>query len=166
MRSVAAMAVAFLATAALAAPPSDPDKADRYCEDLARSGDASIAPEERVWFSENCVCREDIGCGMLGSARWTQRSDDARVKEEKRLAEERKVEAEASAAQARVSKSACAAYAACLRANASKVQACDEAETSFEYACSATIRDVETCGGAVQAMRATPDKAECIDTFR
>ncbi len=166
MRSVAAMAVAFLASAALAAPPTDPDRADEYCEDLARSGDASIDPAERVWFSENCICREDVGCGMLGSARWTRRTDAARAKEEKRLAEERKADAEASAAQARVSKGACAAYATCLRANAAKVQACDEAETAFEYACSATIRDVETCVGAVQAMRAAPDKAECIDTFR
>ncbi len=156
----------LVATAALAAPPTDPDKADKLCEEIGSDADTSLPPDERLWFGENCTCREPIGCGLVGSPRWQKRSDAARAKELERMEAERQAEQRAGAEAVKQAQSSCARYVTCLRGNAAKVDACDEQESAFEYDCSGSLRDVEACVDRVQALRAAPEKAECADPVR
>ena len=167
MRILAVVLPAVLvATSAAAAPPTDPEKADELCEDIGASADTSLPPAERLWFGDNCTCREPVGCGMIESARWQKRSAVARAKMTAEMEAERQAEERAAAAALKLARTSCARYVTCLRGNAAKVDACDEQEAEFEYDCSAATRDVEACVDRIRAQRGTPDKAECADPFR
>jgi len=166
MRVLLAVAMAAHAgTAGAADFPTDPDRADKLCQEIGESASPDISPEERVWFGETCTCRDPIGCGIPASPRWQRRAEAERRKEEDREAAVRKEQEQANAARAKGAKASCARFLECLRGNPANLGACEAAETDFEYECSATVRDVHGCGQVIRAMRESPSKAACGGPF-
>ena len=165
------MAVAcMLALAGAAAGASDyptsPNDRDELCQELGGSRDASTKPKDLLWFSENCVCDEDIGCGYASSQRLAGRREafakaDARRQEEgRRAAAERDVDARKEA------QGSCAAWIDCLRGPGNDAQACRAAEAAFEYDCSSGLRDFEACGQLIDALKRSPAQADCAGALK
>jgi hypothetical protein len=162
MKPALACLLAILAGVAAASDyPTDPNDRDELCEEIGAAKDASAPPKDRLWFSENCTCEEEIGCGYASSRRFGERRKAAGQAEAKRLDAERKANAARDAEDLIVARETCSAYVACLRENAQSFQACDRVEARFEYDCSSGLRDHEACGRAVDVLRRNPAQADC-----
>jgi hypothetical protein len=166
MRVLAVALVAALQAGPVAAQaPADPEKADKECQDIGESPSPSMSAEERRWFGEACTCREPIGCGYLGSARWEKRNEAERKKEADRLAAEQKELEQAAAAATRQAREACTKFQGCLAGKPGE-GTCTDLEAPFEYDCAAGLRDHEACVLFIAKMREQPAKVDCAATFR
>jgi len=167
--TLAAALTLLLAFPAMAGEyPTKPDDMDELCQSIGGSNDPSTAPRDRIWFSENCLCMEDVGCGVPGSPRYVARLEvvrrraaaefqaevDRQAALEKELAA-RRVEALKEARQA------CVPLADCFQRNGATPQACEAMATQFEYDCSASLRDSEACGQAMRAASPGGSSAPC-----
>jgi hypothetical protein len=150
---------------AVAQAPTDPEKADKECQDIGESPSPSMSAEERRWFGEACTCREPIGCGYVGSVRWEKRNEAERKKEADRAAAEQKELEQAAAAATRQAREACTRFQACLAGKPGE-GACQDLEAPFEYDCAAGLRDHEACGLFIAKMREQPAKVDCAATFK
>ncbi|MGA8891948.1 MAG: hypothetical protein WB493_10290 [Anaeromyxobacteraceae bacterium] len=164
---ILAVALAAFASSGIAAAqaPTDPEKADKECQEIGESPSPSLSAEERRWFGEACTCRDPIGCGYLGSARWEKRNEAERKKEADRVAAEKKELDQAAAEATREAREACTRFQACLVGKPGE-GACQELEAPFEYDCAAGLRDHEACGQFIAKMREQPAKIDCAATFR
>jgi len=163
--AVALVASLWSGTAA-AQVPTDPEKADKECQDIGESPSPNLSAEERRWFGEACTCREPVGCGHVGSARWEKRNEAERKKEADRLAAEQKELDQAAVAATRQAREACSRFQACLVGKPGDGTACQEQEAPFEYDCAAGLRDHEACGLFIAKMREQPAKVDCAVTFK
>ena len=162
MKPAVACLLTVLAGAAFASDyPTHPSEMDELCEEIGGSRDASAPPKDRLWFSENCVCEEEIGCGYASSRRFADRRKAAGQADAKRREEELKALAARDAQDLEQARSTCAAYVECLRKQGSVAPACAQAEATFEYDCSSGLRDHEACGRAVDVLRRNPAQADC-----
>jgi hypothetical protein len=162
MRSVVACLVAVVAGVAFASDhPTDPGEMDKLCEEIGGAADASAPPGDRLWFSENCVCEGEIGCGRASSRRFAERRKVAAQAEAKRQEAEQKTLAVRDAEDRKQAQATCAAYVGCLRKHAIDLPACGQAEATFEYDCSSGLRDFEACGQAIDGFRKHPAEADC-----
>ena len=162
MKPALACLLAILAGAAAASDyPTDPNDRDELCEEIGAAKDASASPKDRLWFSENCTCEDEIGCGYPSSRRFGERRKAAGQAEAKRLDAERKANAARDADDLELARETCAAFVACLRKSSQDLQACDPVAARFEYDCSAGLRDHEACGRAVDVLKKAPAQADC-----
>lgn len=161
----AALAASLWAGTGAAQVPTDPEKADKECQEIGESPNPNLSAAERRWFGEACTCREPIGCGYLGSARWEQRNETERKKEADRLAAEQKELDQAAADATRQAREACTRFQACLVAKPGQT-GCQELEAPFEYDCAAGLRDHEACGQFIAKMREQPARIDCAVTFK
>jgi hypothetical protein len=147
--------------------PTKPDEMDKLCHSIGKEPDTATPPKDRLWYMENCLCIENVGCGFPGSATFAARVEAVRQKE----ATARQAEAEQQAAQDRVqaarrvealkeTQQACVPLTGCFQRQPGVPPNCEEAATRFEYDCSASLRDSEACGQAVKAA-AGGDAAGC-----
>jgi hypothetical protein len=167
MRPVVACLLVVVAGAAFASDyPTDPGEMDKLCEEIGGAPDASAPPTERLWFSENCVCEGEIGCGRASSRRFAERRKVAAQAEARRQEAEQRTRAARDAEDLKQAQATCAAFVECLRKHASDVQACGEAEARFEYDCSSGLRDVEACGQAIGGFRKSPAEADCGSAWK
>jgi len=171
--------LAALLTFALALPaladeyPTKPDEKDRLCEDIGRSKDPSIPPQDRIWFMESCMCLDRVGCGAPGSPRLAarveaqRRADDALLQAEiDRQAALEKERAESKASALKEMQQACVPLADCFQKNAENPAACEPMESKFDHDCSATVRDSEACAQAARAAAETRAPAGCQAALR
>jgi len=64
------VALAALPARARAADyPTAPNEMDKLCEVIGGAPNLSVPPKDRLWFKENCICSDDVGCGRAGSAK-------------------------------------------------------------------------------------------------
>jgi hypothetical protein len=162
MRHVVACLLVVAAGAAFASDyPTDPGEMDELCEKLGRARDASAPPRDRLWFSESCVCEEEIGCGRASSRRFAERRKVAAQAEERVREADRTARAARDAEDLKQARATCTAYVGCLREHAGDVQACAQAEATFEYDCSSGLRDFEACVQAIGGFRKNPAQADC-----
>ena len=169
MRSLIALTLLCMAGSAHAADSQPkPDEMDEFCEDVGRSKDPSISPEDRLRFGEACVCIDDVGCGVPGSPRFLARVEVARralemlrLAEVERQAAQAKIRAERRLEALKEAQLACIQLADCFHRNTTSPQACEESESRFEYECSAHLRDSLACGQAMRAAAGTHGAAEC-----
>jgi hypothetical protein len=159
------LAASLWAGAGVAQAPTDPEKADKECQEIGESPSPSLSAEERRWFGEACTCREPIGCGYVGSVRWEKRNEAERKKEADRLAAEQKELDQAAAAATREAREACNRFRACLVGKPGE-GVCQDLEAPFEYDCAAGLRDHEACGQFIAKMREQPAKIDCALTFK
>ncbi len=141
--------------------PTDPGEMDELCEEMGAAPDPSAPPGDRLWFSENCVCEDDIGCGYASSRRFAERTKAAGQAEAKRQEADRQAMAARDAEVLKEARATCAAFVECLRDHATDVQACAQAEGRFEVECSSGLRDFEACGQAIDRFKKTPAEADC-----
>jgi hypothetical protein len=139
---------------------------DELCEEIGGSRDASAPPKDRLWFSENCVCEEEIGCGYASSRRFAERRKVAGQAAAKRREEELKALSARDAEDLERARSTCTSYVECLRKQGSDAPACGQAEATFEYDCSSGLRDVEACGTVISALRKSPADADCKSALK
>jgi len=162
MKPALACLLAILAGAAAASDyPTDPNDRDELCEEIGATKDASAPPKDRLWFSENCTCEDEIGCGYVSSRRFAERRKAAAQAEAKRIDAERKANAARDADDLNLARETCTEYVACLRENSKSLQACDQAGARFEYDCSSGLRDHEACGRVMDVLRSNPAQADC-----
>jgi len=167
MRTVAIGFMLLLSSTAVAGDyPTVPDDMDELCQEIGESPNATMPAKDRFWFADSCTCREPVGCGRVGSPRWERRVAAERAKEAKRMEAERKRQEAQRSAGLEQARDACGSYVRCLSGAAGKPGTCDDAEGVFEYECSAAVRDVETCGRLLQAVKADPAKADCGASFQ
>ena len=95
--TLACLLVISAGTAFASDYPTNPGAMDELCEEIGGSRDASTPPKDRLWFSENCVCEEEIGCGYASSRRFAERRKVAGQADAKRREEELKALAERDA---------------------------------------------------------------------
>lgn len=160
------MAVAFVLAmvgfvAAAADYPKNPDDRDELCEEIGGAGKSSAAPADLMWFSQNCVCDEVVGCGYTSSPRFAERRKKVERAEDRRLDAERELAARRDADARKEARDSCADWVGCLRKQGVDAPACMQDEARFEYDCSSGLRDVEACGKALDAMKRTPAQADC-----
>jgi hypothetical protein len=153
--------------------PTKPDDKDELCQSIGKSTDPSTPVKERLWFMENCMCLDNVGCGAPGSPRFTARADAERTRVESRQkaeldqrAAEEKVQAARRVEALKETRQACVPLADCHARNESDPRACEALETTFEYDCSAALRDVAACGQAMQAAARTRGAADCQAALR
>ncbi len=162
MKPAVASLLVLVAGAAFASDyPTNPSEMDELCEEIGGDRDASAPPKDRLWFSENCVCEEGIGCGYSSSRRFAERRKVAGEAEAERRETELKALAARDAEDLGRAQAICADYVGCLREHASDVGACAQAEATFEYECSSGLRDVEACGQVIAGLRKSPAEADC-----
>ena len=141
--------------------PKNPDDRDELCEEIGGSGKSSAAPADLLWFSQNCVCDDVVGCGYASSPRIAKRRNEIAKAEARRLDEEREVAARRDADARKEAKGSCNDWLDCLRKRGTDVPACAPDEARFEYDCSSGLRDVEACGKAIEGMKRNPAQADC-----
>jgi len=172
--SLAAATALLLALPANAGDyPTKPDDMDELCQSIGGSMDPSTSPKDRLWFMENCLCIDGIGCGVPGSPRFVARTEVVRRREAAQFQAELDQQAaqeKASAARRlealKEARQACVPLADCLHRNTGTPQACEAMESQFEYDCSANLRDFEACGQAVKAASTSPGAADCQAALR
>ena len=161
-RRILACLLVVASGAALASDhPTDPKEMDELCEQMGADRDPSAPPGDRLWFSENCVCEDEIGCGYVSSGRFAERRKAAGQAEAKRQEAESQAMAARDAEVLKEARTTCVAYVECLRDHATGVQACAQAEGRFELECSSGLRDFEACGQAIDRFKKTPAEADC-----
>jgi hypothetical protein len=165
------LAVAFMLALAGAAAgasdyPTSPNERDELCQELGGSRDASARPKDLLWFSENCVCDEDVGCGYAGSQRLAGRRASFAKADARRQEAERQAAADRDAEVRKESLASCTVWIECLRAPGKDIQACQAAEAAFEYECSSGLRDFEACGLVIDALRRSPAQADCAGALK
>ena len=166
-RRILACLVVVASGAAFASDhPTDPREMDEMCEEMGAAPDPSAPPADRLWFSENCVCEDEIGCGYASSRRFAERRKAAGQAEAKLQEAERKAASARDAEDQRKARGTCSAYVECLREHASDAPACAQAEATFEYDCSSGLRDVEACGRVIAGIRKSPAEADCSSALK
>jgi hypothetical protein len=162
MRPVVAWLLVVAAGAAFASDyPTDPSEMDKLCEEMGSARDASAPAKDRLWFSESCLCEEEIGCGRASSRRFAERRKVAAQAETRLLETDQKARAARDAEARKQAQATCASYVECLRKHPTDLQACGPAEATFEYDCSSGLRDFEACGQAIDGFKKSPAAADC-----
>lgn len=155
----ALLTVGFVAVAA--DYPTSPNDRDELCEEIGGSGKSSAAPADLLWFSQNCVCDDDVGCGYTSSQRFASRRDKLAKEEARRQDAERQAAAKRDAEAQKEARDSCGDWVACLRKPGNGAGACAPEETRFEFDCSSGLRDVDACGTVIEGLRRNPAQADC-----
>ena len=162
MKMAVGFVLALLGFVASAADyPKNPDDRDELCEEIGGSGKSSADPADLLWFSQNCVCDDVVGCGYASSPRLAERRNKLAKAEARQLDAERQAAERRDADTRKEAKGSCNDWVDCLRKRGSDVQACAQDEARFEYDCSSGLRDVEACAKAIEGMKRAPAQADC-----
>lgn len=167
MKLAVAILLALAGSAAGASDhPSSPNDRDELCQELGGSRDASTSPKDLLWFSENCVCDDDVGCGYASSQRLAGRRAAFAKADAGRQEAERQAAAERDAEVRKESQASCTAWVDCLRGPGREGPACQAAEAAFEYECSSGLRDFEACGRVIDSLKRSPAQADCAGALK